>query len=114
MSERTWYRSLYWRIALGLVAFLALMLAAQGLLFIWMTDQIAGSVPARAPRRLAVMVAPDLGAAPVRAQIERMEAFGRLRGIPRDRDDNPDRGLRGPRRRGDFATILAGGTPVGT
>src|SRR5688572_26170531 len=63
MSERRWYRSLYWRIALGLFAFLALMLAAQGALFIWMTDRIAGSMPARDPRRLAVMVASDVGAA---------------------------------------------------
>ena len=29
--------SLYWRIALGLFAFLALMLAAQGALFLWIT-----------------------------------------------------------------------------
>ena len=41
--------SLYWRIALGLFAFLALMLAAQGALFLWMTDRIAGSMPARDP-----------------------------------------------------------------
>lgn len=62
-GRRVWYRSLYWRIALGLIAFLALLLAAQGLLFIWMTDRIAGSMPARSPRRLAVLVASDLGAA---------------------------------------------------
>lgn len=60
---RVWYRSLYWRIALGLIAFLALALVAQGLLFIWMTDRIAGSMPARSPRRLAVLVASDVGAA---------------------------------------------------
>ena len=63
MSEPRWYRSLYWRIALGLFAFLALMLAAQGTLFLWMTDRIAGSMPARDPRRLAVLVASDVGAA---------------------------------------------------
>ena len=44
-----WYRSLYWRIALGLLAFLALMLAAQGALFLWTTDRIAGSMPAQQP-----------------------------------------------------------------
>lgn len=60
---RAWYRSLYWRLALGLIAFLALALVAQGLLFIWMTDRIAGSMPARSPRRLAVLVASDVGAA---------------------------------------------------
>jgi signal transduction histidine kinase len=58
-----WYRSLYWRIALGLVAFLALMLAAEAGLFLWLTDTIAGSFPARSPRRLAVLVASDVGRA---------------------------------------------------
>ncbi|HVL37113.1 MAG TPA: hypothetical protein VM489_15695, partial [Burkholderiales bacterium] len=58
-----WYRSLYWRLALGLMAFLALALAAQGLLYIWFTDRVAGSMPARSPRRLAVLVASDVGAA---------------------------------------------------
>ena len=60
---RVWHRSLYWRIAVGLTVFLAVMLVAQGLLFIWMTDRIAGSMPARSPRRLAVLVASDVGAA---------------------------------------------------
>ena len=58
-----WYRSLYWRIALGLIAFLALMLATQVLVTLWMSNQIAGSLPARSPRRLAVLVASDIGAA---------------------------------------------------
>jgi signal transduction histidine kinase len=61
-GKRVWYRSLYWRIALGLIAFLALMLAAQSLLFIWMTDRIAGSMPARSPRRLAILIASDISA----------------------------------------------------
>ena len=56
MSEPRWYHSLYWRIALGLFAFLALMLAAQGALFLWITDRIAGSMPARDPRRLSARV----------------------------------------------------------
>ena len=63
MLPRRWYRSLYWRIALGLFAFLAMMLAAEGALFLWITDRIAGSMPARSPRRLAVLVASDVGAA---------------------------------------------------
>ena len=63
MSRPLWYRSLYWRIALGLFAFLALMLMAQGALFLWMTDRIAGSMPARSPRRLAALVASDVSAA---------------------------------------------------
>jgi two-component system sensor histidine kinase BaeS len=63
MTEPRWYRSLYWRLALGLVAFLALMLVAQGALYLWMTDRIAGSMPAREPRRLATLVATDVAAA---------------------------------------------------
>ena len=63
MSRLQWHRSLYWRIALGLFAFLALMLAAQGALCLWMTDRIAGSMPARSPRRLAELVATDVSAA---------------------------------------------------
>src|SRR5215510_2641071 len=62
-TTTVWYRSLYWRIAVGLVAFLALMLVAQGALFIYTTDRIAGSMPAPSPRRLAVLVAPDLSSA---------------------------------------------------
>ena len=62
-TERRWYRSLYWRVALGLFAFFALMLAAQSALFVWMIDQTAGSIPARSPRRLAVIVASDVAAA---------------------------------------------------
>jgi signal transduction histidine kinase len=61
-TGRVWYRSLYWRVALGLIAFLALMLTAQTLLTLWMSNQIAGSMPARSPRRLAVLVASDIGA----------------------------------------------------
>jgi len=40
----SWYKSLYWRVALGLIAFLALMLAAEAALFLWTTDRIAGSL----------------------------------------------------------------------
>lgn len=62
MSRPFWHRSLYWRIALGLCAFLALMLAAQGLMFLWMTDRIAASMPASSPGRFAALVASDVGA----------------------------------------------------
>jgi two-component system, OmpR family, sensor kinase len=58
-----WYRSLYWRIAFGLIAFLALMLTAEGALFLWTSERIAGSMPAQSPRRLAVLVASDVGTA---------------------------------------------------
>jgi signal transduction histidine kinase len=58
-----WYRSLYWRIGLGLLAFMALMLVAQGALFLWTTERIAGSMPASSPQRLADLVASDISAA---------------------------------------------------
>ena len=58
-----WYRSLYWRIAAGLFAFLALMVAAEGVLFLWMNDRIAASMPARSPRLLGLMVASDVATA---------------------------------------------------
>src|SRR5215210_4991892 len=61
--DHHWYRSLYWRLALGLIAFLALMLASEAALFLWTSDRIAGSMPARSPRRLAVLVASDVGTA---------------------------------------------------
>jgi signal transduction histidine kinase len=39
------------------------MLSAQGILFLWMTDRIAGSMPASNPQRLAQLVASDISAA---------------------------------------------------
>ncbi|MBI4263794.1 MAG: HAMP domain-containing histidine kinase [Acidobacteria bacterium] len=45
---------------LGLIAFLALMLAAQAALILWMTDRIAGAMPASSPQRLAQLVASDI------------------------------------------------------
>jgi signal transduction histidine kinase len=68
MSDLRWHKSLYWRFGLGLIVFLAIMLTAQGALYLWMTDRIAGSMPARDPRRLAVLVASDIAAALAAAQ----------------------------------------------
>jgi signal transduction histidine kinase len=39
------------------------MLVAQGALFLWVSDRMAGSMPASSPQRLAVLVASDVGAA---------------------------------------------------
>jgi two-component system OmpR family sensor kinase len=58
-----WFRSFYWRVALGLFAFLALTLVAEVALFLWMSDRISGSLPARQPARAARIIASDLGAA---------------------------------------------------
>jgi signal transduction histidine kinase len=60
MSEhRRWYRSLYWRIALGYIAVLALLLLVQTSLAVWMTGRMWGRA-SRTPAQLAEMVAQDL------------------------------------------------------
>jgi signal transduction histidine kinase len=55
-----WYRSLYWRIALGVVAFLAAMLVVQAMLFVWVVSQSGRSLPGQSAVRLARTVALDL------------------------------------------------------
>ena len=61
MSEFLWYRSLYWRIALGFVALLAALLLIQGLLFLWMTDRIVRP-SSRSPVQLSTAVAASISA----------------------------------------------------
>ena len=58
MPERRWYRSLYWRIALGYIALLAVLLIVQTGLAVWLTDRMWGRN--RPPAELAEMVAADL------------------------------------------------------
>jgi len=55
-----WYRSLYWRIALGVVTFLAAMLAVQAVLFVWTVSRSGRSLPGQSPVRLGMTVALDL------------------------------------------------------
>ena len=55
-----WYRSLYWRIALGVVAFLAAMLVVQAMLFVWALRQTGRTLPGQSPGRLGMTVANDL------------------------------------------------------
>jgi two-component system, OmpR family, sensor kinase len=62
MSEPVWYKSLYWRIALGFVAMLAALLLAQGFVLLWLTDQIVGR-SSRTPPQLAEAVSSELSAA---------------------------------------------------
>jgi signal transduction histidine kinase len=59
MSDPVWYRSLYWRIAFGFIALLAILLLAQGVLFLWLTDRFVGS-SARTPTQLAGLVAAEV------------------------------------------------------
>jgi len=60
MSDPVWYRSLYWRIAFGFVAMLAVLLLAQGVVFLWLTDRFFGAP--RTPTQLATQIAEDLSA----------------------------------------------------
>jgi signal transduction histidine kinase len=64
-TRPVWYRSLYWRIAFGFVALLAVVLVLQVVLFLWLTDRIVGP-SSKSPQQLATNVAaeiaPDLAA----------------------------------------------------
>ena len=59
-GARRWYRSLYWRIATGFVAFLAVMLMAQGGLFLWLSTQRDEAMPPRLLADLTRLVADQL------------------------------------------------------
>jgi signal transduction histidine kinase len=59
MSDPVWYRSLYWRIAFGFIALLAILLLAQGVLYLWLTDRFVGTA-ARTPTQLAHLVAAEV------------------------------------------------------
>lgn len=59
MHERVWYRSLYWRIALGYIALLAVLLVVQTGLAVWLTDRMWGRT-SRTPGQLAELVAQDV------------------------------------------------------
>ena len=61
MSKPVWYRSLYWRIAFGFIALLGIVLAAQIVIFLWLTDRIVGP-SSRSPQQLAQSVAADVAA----------------------------------------------------
>jgi signal transduction histidine kinase len=63
-APRRWYRSLYWRIALGFVLFLGALLAVQGALFFWLlsraVDRVPGGSPAEFSRQVAERVSTAL------------------------------------------------------
>jgi signal transduction histidine kinase len=57
-----WYHSLYWRIAIGVIGCLALLLIVQGVLFVWLVGRL-GAVPNQPPDRFAQTVAFDVSQA---------------------------------------------------
>src|SRR5690349_20592876 len=60
MGEIVWYRSLYWRIAIGFVVLLATLLAAQALFSLWLGGRIAAMLPGRTPAQFAEAFAADI------------------------------------------------------
>ena len=60
MKSHRWYKSLYWRIAFGFVAFLAAMLVVQAVMFTWAVSYSGRTLPGQSPLRLGQTVALDL------------------------------------------------------
>ena len=78
MSERTWFRSLYSRIAFGFVALLAALLLAQGLLFFWLTGRFDEASPqGRTSQQTADFIARELSDALTSNPSLDLEAFVR-------------------------------------
>src|SRR5688572_14043237 len=63
MATRSFARSLYWRIGLGFILFLAITLVLQVLLFIWVAGEREGGMPERMGRDFAELVASEFEAA---------------------------------------------------
>ncbi len=78
-GARRWYRSLYWRIAAGFIAFLAMTLVAQGGFFLWLSSQRQEALPPRLLADLADLVADDLGEAAMRTPGSDLAALARER-----------------------------------
>ena len=63
MSETVWHRTLYWRVALGTLGLIVLLLAAQAAIVIWVVGQSDRALLSRPPMAIARLVAAELGAA---------------------------------------------------
>jgi signal transduction histidine kinase len=63
MNEVVWYRSLYWRTALGAFACLTGLLLAQAALFLWLAGRTDRPVLSQSPPRALRLVSLDLTAA---------------------------------------------------
>ena len=59
----TWYRSLYWRTAIGFMLCLAAMLVVQALLFLWVASRTGPTAPGQPPERFAETVAAEISSA---------------------------------------------------
>jgi len=63
-----WYRSLYWRIGIGFVVFLTLVLSVHIAFMVWMVDRAAGPMPGGSAYRFAKIIADDVGSGLARHQ----------------------------------------------
>jgi two-component system OmpR family sensor kinase len=61
MSDRAWYRSLYWRIAMGFILFLAMVVVVQGSVFLYLIARADGGLSTHSLLDLATFVATDVG-----------------------------------------------------
>jgi signal transduction histidine kinase len=73
----TWYRSLYWRIAIGFVLFLAAMLVVQAVFFTWVVARSGYTLPGQTPSAFAQTVALDVATAVERDATVDLEKFVR-------------------------------------
>ena len=62
MATRSFARSLYWRIGLGFILFLAITLVLQVALFIYVAGETEGGMPARMGRDFAELIAAEFEA----------------------------------------------------
>ena len=65
-SGRRWFRSLYWRIGLGFIVLLAVMLAVQAASFVWIAVQTEQGQPERVGQDFAELVATEFESALIR------------------------------------------------
>lgn len=79
MSKRSWSRSLYWRIGLGFILFLAITLVVQVGLFIWVAGETEGGMPARMGRDFAELIASEFEATLSRDPQIDLEAYAKKR-----------------------------------
>ena len=76
---RSFGRSLYWRIGLGLILFLAVTLGLQVGLFIWVAGETEGGMPERMGRDFAELVASEFESALARDPALDLESYARRR-----------------------------------
>ncbi len=78
-ASRSFGRSLYWRIGLGLILFLAITLTLQVGLFIWVAGETEGGMPERMGRDFVELVASEFESALTRDPALDLEAYARRR-----------------------------------